>query len=91
MVCWGLFVCVSVFVLVFATLPEAAFHSGASADSAEEAARSYSSAKVNLFLYHCFIFALSAGMVKNPLGHIVGLRYSDAEQILIFSRLSWSG
>lgn len=88
MVCWVLFVCVSVFVLVFATLPEVAFPSGASADSAEEAARSYSSAKVNLFLYHCFVFA---GMVKNPLGHIVGLRYSDAEQILIFSRLSWSG
>lgn len=40
---------------VSATLPGAAFPLRASADSAGEAAHSYSSAKVNLVLYCCFI------------------------------------
>lgn len=32
--------------------------------------------------------ALSAGVAKNSLGHTVGLRYSDAEQILLYLNLA---
>lgn len=39
------------------TLPGIAFRSGASADVAGKADDSYSSAKVNMFLYYCFVLS----------------------------------